>query len=48
MEISLKPVKIIIFGSILATNSEAHTRPPKMIYLSALGAYWNEYGTLTL
>ena len=36
--ISLKPVKIIIFGSILVTNSETHKHPPGMIYLSALSA----------
>ena len=44
----LKMAKITacIFGSILATNIEKNKCPPKMIYLSALGAYWNEYGTL--
>ena len=43
--ISLKLAKSFSFGSILATNSEANKGPPKMIYLSTLGAYWNEYGT---
>ena len=33
------------FGSILATNSETIKRPPRMIYLNALGAYWNECST---
>ena len=34
------------FASILATNIETHQSLPKTIYLSALGAYWNEYVTL--
>ena len=37
--------KSYIFGSILVTNIGTNKRPPKMIYLSALGAYWNEYST---
>ena len=42
--ISLKMAKIIHFGLIFATNIETNKRPPKMIYLSTPGAYWNEYG----
>ena len=42
---SLKQVKIISVWSILATNSEINKRLPKTIYLSTLGASWNEYGT---
>ena len=38
--------KIIHFGLIFATNIEANKRPTEMIYINALGAYWNEYGTL--
>ena len=37
-------VKIIHVWSILATKSTINKRPSKMIYLSTLGAYWNEYG----
>ena len=40
-----KGPKSSIFGSILATNIEINKRSPKMIYLHALGSYWNEYGT---
>ena len=27
-----------------SNNIETNKRPPEMIYLSPLGAYWNEYG----
>ena len=42
-----KRPKQSIFGSMLPTLKQmiAH-RPPKMIYLSILGTYWNEYGNL--
>ena len=36
--------KSSIFGSIIATDIETNKHPPKTIYLSALGTYWNEYG----
>ena len=40
--------KIIIFGLIFATNIETIKCQPKMIYLSAPGAYWNEYCKFSL
>ena len=33
------------FGLILAKNIEINKRPPLMTLLSALGSYWNEYGS---
>ena len=36
---------IHIFGLIIATNIVTNKRPPKIIYLTALSAFWNEYGT---
>ena len=48
MWISLKPIKINIFGSIFATNRGTNKRPTQMIYLRALGAEWNEYGNTTI
>ena len=47
-ELAWKWPKSSIFESILSTNIEINKRPPKMIYLSALGPYWNEYGVPTL
>ena len=44
-ELAWNRPKLSIFVSIFATNSKTNKRPPKMIYLSALGAYWNEYGS---
>ena len=44
-ELTWNKSKSSIFGSILATDNETNKSPPKMIYLSVLGAYWNEYGT---
>ena len=41
-ESGLEQPKSSIFGSILVTNIETNKCPPKMIYLSVLGAYWNE------
>ena len=47
LKISLKWPISFIFGSILATNVETNKRSPKIIYLSTMGAYWNEYSTFS-
>ena len=39
--------KILISGTLLAANSETNKRPPKLIYLGVVGAYWNEYGDVS-
>ena len=39
--ISLKMAKIMIFGLILAANIDTNKHLHRMIYLSALGSYWN-------
>ena len=43
---SLKTVQMIYFWINSSNNIKTDKRPPKMIYLSAMGAYWNEYGSL--
>ena len=35
------------FGLILATNTKTNKRPHEMTYVSAQGAYMNEYSILT-
>ena len=44
LEISLKMTKSYTFGLIFVSNIETNKCPPEMTYLSALGAFWNEYG----
>ena len=36
----------MVFGLILAKNIEIYKCPTLITLLSALGSYWNEYGTL--
>ena len=34
-----------VFWLILAKNIEIDKRPPLLTLVSAMGSYWNEYGT---
>ena len=44
--ICMNMAQIIHFWIKPSNNIETNKCPPKMIYLSALGAYWNEYGDM--